>query len=669
MEQFILKEKIKEAIESREVKAVLFYSFNFDPRFFENYVMPLFVPCKDFRDEVIHNRILWRSCLKEGIIPPVTVYCDYFAKDNSEAPSLAYDIYCIRMPAANGSICNFHAKQILILLADLNFEESLVVITGSGNLTPTGWCDNFESFSMQEIKKDKRSPNKTTTNVLQEVISNTNGLAGLKEKTKAEKRIYNYLNYVDHVGNYFNSFQQSFKENLSKEVFSKDEIFEVEIVSPYFCQDHSLVRYLKDEIGIKKVNCLLPTFKNNEVQLSRDVFKLLTEEGVTWCKWNTYRQNCRIEDRNKEVRKLHSKIYRFYGRTKTYTFIGSVNFTIPAWSKYGDKNNKANIENGWLYDELAGGSRMLKKLEEVNLDHYLFIDKPELENGEIDAVFTRKVPDFTFVIDWRVKTLTIKGRGVNNICFLSGLSYRPQIGKGEIVVELPVEDVKALSKNALIKVVEQVEDNEIVHTYYPIHLHIDMKPLEIKLTTINILKYWDFLDDDKKREAITRSYAERMTNDLGYIDEDQIETRNVLNEMAAHFSSLVRLEKHLFPHYLKTQLEQKQKFKNLEYFLVSDNIDTLPFYLDNLSDQLEEKKVYNSFCWIVYQIVLENFYGKALKWEYRKQIEKEDWNKFKIKLHIRMKEIQAKADGLHKELDITEQQIKWCIEQIAMQYE
>ncbi len=41
MEQFILKEKLKEQIGNRKVIAALFYTFNFDPKFFENYIMPL----------------------------------------------------------------------------------------------------------------------------------------------------------------------------------------------------------------------------------------------------------------------------------------------------------------------------------------------------------------------------------------------------------------------------------------------------------------------------------------------------------------------------------------------------------------------------------------------------------------------------------------------------
>jgi hypothetical protein len=405
------------------------------------------------------------------------------------------------------------------------------------------------------------------------------------------------------------------------------------------------------------------------VQLSKEVFDVLTEAGIVWCSWNTYRQNDKMEDRNKEVRKLHSKIYRFYGRNNTYTFIGSVNFTRPAWGEFTDRNNKANIENGWLYTEPIASRRLLKRIEEINYDYYIFVDKPELENAEMEVVLSRKVPEFTFIINWREKTLTIKGKSIINYCYLLELTGTESIGNGEKIIWLTKEDIKSLSKNSIIKVAEEVMKENVVHTYYPVHIHIDMKPLEIKLTTSNILRYWDFLDDEKKREAITRGFAEKITNDIGAVDEDQIETRNVLNEMAAHFCSLVKLEKFIFPGYvLKTKTEQKQKFKDLDYYLVSDNIDTLPFYLDSLEKQLEEKKVFKSFCWMVYQIVLENFYEKARQWEYRRQY-KDEWKIFRKKLDSRIGEINKKADELHTNMDISEQQIKWCKEQIALQYD
>lgn len=122
MEKIILKEKLSELIGNKKVVAALFYTFNFDPKFFENYIMPLLITntSKNFTDEEIHNKILWRHCANENLIPPIAVYCDYYAKDMTNAPSLGYEINCIKMHSVKGGIANFHPKQVFILLEENN---------------------------------------------------------------------------------------------------------------------------------------------------------------------------------------------------------------------------------------------------------------------------------------------------------------------------------------------------------------------------------------------------------------------------------------------------------------------------------------------------------------------------------------------------------------------
>ena len=41
MHKFILGEKLKEEINGRKIKAAVFHTFNFDPDFFENYLLHL----------------------------------------------------------------------------------------------------------------------------------------------------------------------------------------------------------------------------------------------------------------------------------------------------------------------------------------------------------------------------------------------------------------------------------------------------------------------------------------------------------------------------------------------------------------------------------------------------------------------------------------------------
>ncbi|REC55069.1 hypothetical protein DRF62_07320, partial [Chryseobacterium piscium] len=238
MEKIILKEKIGELIGAKKVIAAIFYTFNFDPKFFENYIMPLLISStgKNFNDEEIHNKILWRQLAKENQIPPISVYCDYYAKDQTNAPSLGYDINCLKVPSSKGKIANFHPKQIMILLDD-NGVQKLLFITGSGNMTTSGWCDNFECFSYKEISRNKLQPNRSSTNSVQDYINRTNKLAHNPKLLESENLINSFLRYVDINFQFFNNYSNKFEDFLRTNIFEKDIIEEIEIVSPYFSPD------------------------------------------------------------------------------------------------------------------------------------------------------------------------------------------------------------------------------------------------------------------------------------------------------------------------------------------------------------------------------------------------------------------------------------------------
>ncbi len=665
MEQFILKEKLKEIIGGRAVLAGLFYTFNFDPRFFENYVMPLFVPGKDFRDEIIHNKIIWRNCIKEGLVPPITVYCDYYAKDNTQAPSLGYDIFCIKMPAAKGNICNFHPKHMFLLLEG----ETLLVVTGSGNLTPGGWCDNFECFSIEEIKANKTFPHKSSTNILQKIISDTIKLAGLTNYSEAENLIDKYLNYVDITKPYFNSLNQSLTEFLEENVFKVDNIKELEIVSPYFSNDIVLIDYLKNEKGIKKIKCLIPTLKDNEVQLSKEVFLHLKDSGLQWSFWEKYQQDGKDQNRNSEVRNLHAKIYRFHGQNKTFTIIGSVNFTNPAWRAYTRRNNRANIESAWLYVENNTGVRILKTAGQLNPDSLRFIEKENLESADFAAFPNREVPDIDFIIDWKNRRLFVKARNNPQACFFNNIFVGDPIKQGNLEMELHADNLKNLTANTLIEVGQNIHGEIIIHTYYPRQLNTESKPLDFKLNATTILQYWDFFDDEYRKDALTRYLAEKSTDESGVIDEEKIERKSLLNEMAAHFNGLVKLEKFVFPEYIQNKGDRKEQFRHIKYYLLSENIDTLSFYIEDLKSQFEQSKIQKSFFWMVINIILANFYVKAAKWTYRHDLPMEDWKIFKRDIAVKNYYLKGLSAEAARSINCTDAKLKWAEEQLVAKNE
>ena len=98
MHKFILGEKLKEEISGHKIKAAVFHTFNFDPDFFENYLLPLLLPDITFGDNKIQNTILWKKYQTE--LPPVTVYCDFHAKAQ-KGIHLDYTIRTVDIPKVN----------------------------------------------------------------------------------------------------------------------------------------------------------------------------------------------------------------------------------------------------------------------------------------------------------------------------------------------------------------------------------------------------------------------------------------------------------------------------------------------------------------------------------------------------------------------------------------
>ncbi|WP_378103352.1 hypothetical protein [Chryseobacterium sp. sg2396] len=663
MEKLILKEKIGELIGAKKVIAAIFYTFNFDPKFFENYIMPLLISStgKNFNDQEIHNKILWRQLAKENQIPPISVYCDYYAKDQTNAPSLGYDINCLKVPSPKGKIANFHPKQTMILLED-NGVQKLLFITGSGNMTASGWCDNFECFSYKEISRSKLQPNRSSTNSVQDYINSTNKLGHIPKLLESENLINNFLKYVDIDFQFFNNYSNKFEDFLQKNIFEKETIEEVEIVSPYFSPDNSLLEWLKSK-NIKKIKCLIPSLRNNEVQLEKKHFADLEKAGLDWCHWND-------SNLNTEVRNQHSKIYKFYSAENSYTIVGSVNFTNPAWAIFSDKNNSSNIESAVLYCEKNNGIKLLRRPNSLNIDELIFISgKVDLENPISANSFNRNAPDIDFTIDWKNRELCIKANIKNQNCIFFELFKGQQIKNGKSKVSIDTLDCKKLAKNSLIQVVSIESSKSVVYSYYANQDYINTKPLGFNLDAYTILRYWQFFDDEFSKESITRSIAEKITDESGVIDISKVETRLLLNEMATHFNGLIRMEKYLFPSKNLNQTEQREQFKNIQYYLLTENIDTLSFYLNDIANQFKEDKIQKSFYWMILKIVDQMMYAKAEKCSAKRFVDEKIRKQFIKDIKSKRNQFTRITEDLANNIPDLKQKEKWIVEQIVAEYE
>lgn len=658
LEQFIIKDKLKESLEGLTVKAAIFYTFNFDPRFFENYVMPILVKNNDFGDEVIQNKILWRKYQKEvGRIPPVTVYCDFYAKDNSSAPALGYKIFGIQVPGKKGKICNFHPKHIFLLL-EKDKVQSLLLITGSGNLTPGGWCENFEAFSFLIIEKNRVSPRPKTRNELQDLIFRTSKLAAQDKLTEADGIIDNFLRYVDLNLTYFDSATGSFKDFLIDNVFSKEPIQNSEVISPYFSNDTSLLDFLKEHVE-EECRFLLPTRRNNEVQISKDLFYQLKEAGIIWSNWSD-------TDRQGEARNIHAKVYRFYGKKRCYTIVGSVNFTKPAWNGYSAMGNENNLESAVLYRETPNAvNPILRPATESQLERLTFVEIESLEDNE-ELAYTRNAPEVSFTLDWKAKLLSYTASNIPSACVFEKILSGQKLYKGSYRKELSGDDIKMLTGNTLVELSVLNKEKKEFYSFYPIQINIENKPLEFKLSTLNVLDFWNFLEDNHHSTVLSRIIAEKITDESGIIHEEMIDRKSILNEMATYFNALIKLERHLFSE-ANTKISKMEQYRDLKYYLLSENIDTVSYFLESLEKDINDIK-FRSLYWMVLQILLLNFYERALHWPHFSILMPEETNAFKKDIRNEITKLKNKIKPIGETIEGLKEKEAWVISQLKRNY-
>lgn len=592
----LLKDQLLEQIGDAKVKAVLFHTFNFDPRFFENYVLPIFIKEAEFGNEVIRNNILLRRYISEGNVPPITVYCDFFAKSQEAAPNMGYEVRCVRLPEKPGHICNFHPKQIFLLLQKGGV-ETLLVVTGSGNLTQNGWSENLEVFSCLELKRHHFRPRSTNTNLIERLINQTCSLSGNNDYSLAEIEIMRFLPYTQpSLPGLFHSLENSLWNFLKGQIQEIQSFESVEIISPYFSIDNELLKNFQQQN--LKVKCLLPKMRNGEAAISKETMAVLRDAGVEWCRWKSNNKNLE--------RALHAKIYRFLGPNSEMTVVGSVNFTNPGTIGFNAKGNTGNVEAAEIHHQTKLHSKpdsWFESMLESELEQLSFIDLQDIEFTEGQA-FHRNPPDLVFTLDWKEKTLRwTLGKEKRLIRFFKLLNQAELHDRPHTRI-LKLEDLRKLSRNALIEI--EVKDGEVWYPYsfFPIQINVLSKPLEKSLSIQDILAMWNSVDSDVLRSILVSEIAEIITDASGIVDSSRLERMPILNELASHFNGIIQLERRLFAHPI-----DGKKLEDIFYYLLTENIDTLPHYLKLVQEQVESGKLPKTLFWFLIQIASIHFYN------------------------------------------------------------
>ncbi len=662
MKTRILIEELKDRMGGQKVRAALFYTFNFDARFFENYILTQFLQDVSFSNNEIQNAILWKKYQQE--LPPITVFCDFHAKGAS-GPSLSYKVVPIDMPrkGSAGKPC-FHPKQSYVLLEDW----SLIVIGGSNNITESAWCSNIECvnvfhFTPYANGKEAYYPRNLKDRFKDQCRIVRRNILSAEAITESEQQIERFFSSIKYTADenihFFNSgeeirsYQEKkeelrsfdvFIERLKQEINNGQPFLKAEVISPYYSSGITHFDKFSEVIGTNQITFSVPFANTDIVALDESLFATIKEK-YSWGR-------C-IFDNGKAFRFNHSKIYRILGNEKMITIIGSVNFTDAAFRGVA---NGGNYETAVAYIDDA--TKWTYQLEGVNNSSFTFTEAKEeegFEDNRIDAF------DLEFVLDWNKLILTVinskpskqKGRII-----FDGLSDKHLSSNKKTTIELTPELVSIFADNSLIKFKPSGIDGFLY--YYPTQIGIELKPFSAKynLNDSELLELWQELDAVSDKESMGRlidKFVDRITDEFDEEKGDELDAaKSSINFMASHLSGLLKLKEKLFTE-LQRKTEQEIQKRRITYYLLSDNIDTLIGYRRLIAKMKNNGSINIGFYWVLLKIIESYFYkNKTLA----KRLESKDRKTLKILISTINKDIKL-VDKEMLKLGVERRKLQW----------
>ncbi len=650
IEEYVIIEKLNESINKRKVIAAVFYTFNFDAKFFENYLLPIFLPDANFSDLEIQNSILWRKYAKD--LPPITVYCDFHAK-SKDAPTLDYEVRAIDLKTTEGKKPCFHPKNSFILLEDW----SLLILSGSNNLSIAGWCKNIEGISVIEMKGGKFFPLNLKNQYWDFVknIRDTNNL----DLSEAENELEKFFRQRQSTNNtktiFYSSITKSFKK-LCEELIEKNDnstFTRVEVLSPYFSSSSEFIKECLLLLSDKNIYALTPYNATNIADITRETYDKFEKAGIVWSRLPGLKED-------KVFRFNHSKIYRLKGNRKMYTIVGSVNFTDAAWR--GNKEN-GNVENAIVFED------SIEKWE----DWLVKYNNPEIQFSESHSDETTidqrwDVPDLEFSIDWSAKKLyynNLKKNNFSGIIKLPGKNYEIISGKN-IEIQLNNNQIDSLANNSIIQVHEYGTQRDFY--FFPIHLNIESRPYssKLKLNDRELIQLWKQVslkeaDRNDISDLLEKFILSRYDNEGELIDK-KVFSKSTLNMMASHINALIKLEERIFS--IPNKVGEFRKAKELlDYYLFTNNVDTLYGYRNLLSEMFKDKAILPATEWFLLNLLINKFYEPSKVARFYKAL-RESSEGIKAKTeNIRIEEMKLIKKSIQSD-DINEKLYKWIVNQI-----
>ena len=351
----VLSDQITGQIKGRRLVAAVFLTFEFDPGFFEQEVLPVLLDVPLSQARVI--RLVQLEDALRGCAGNIAVFYDADCLVQGDAGSARLDFRRIPVRHRTGV---FHPKNILLLVEDREADDTghsaqaLIVGAMSANLTRSGWWENVEVGHLEEIsegaatrmKEDllellKRLRNQTPTAAPHEPLESIR-----KFLLQTDQRVNRVTDGSLHT--HFYSGAEWFPDFLERCAGESLTGTYLEIISPYLgdAPTSEPLEELIRRFQPKEVRLFLPRDRDGVVACSPELYSAVKQlPSVSWGKMPPAIVR-RGNSKDAPSRFVHAKIYRFFTQKpiSEFLFVGSVNLTAPAHAK------KGNWESGMLVE-------------------------------------------------------------------------------------------------------------------------------------------------------------------------------------------------------------------------------------------------------------------------------------------------------------------------------
>lgn len=341
----ILSEAFQEALGDRRLVSAVFTTFQYDPVFFEQEILPIFFDAHLSHIPAVRAAQLQLSL--RSLPGQIVVFYDS-AGLLPEKGTPRLDVRNVPVKWRSGI---FHPKNVFLLVegdTDEGPRRSLITACLSGNLTRSGWWENVECCHLEEIGDGEatslRDPMLELLAQLGKLAQSENAREALKDLSAVLRRSTQRLQRTQDGALFtqlFSSAAETFPDFLENAAGKLLRGCSLEVISPYFddADECRPLKELKDRFKLEAIRVAVPTNRQGEAAIRPALFESVKALGVDWA----HLPSGLTGGGGDQPRFVHAKLYRFFEGTSEYVFVGSANCTSPAHSG-------ANFETGFLVE-------------------------------------------------------------------------------------------------------------------------------------------------------------------------------------------------------------------------------------------------------------------------------------------------------------------------------